>query len=119
MLESTPWIDPEKIVIEKEQINFINGLCMPLYKTLQTVFPTISPCLDQLKKNLTDWEWRYEFRFFFCAEDFRLQEMITREEAAKLSGRSVWEDDQEAGKAKDLSTNLANRANASVKLEKK
>eukprot|EP01127_Copromyxa_protea_P018763 TRINITY_DN5979_c0_g1_i1.p1 TRINITY_DN5979_c0_g1~~TRINITY_DN5979_c0_g1_i1.p1 ORF type:complete len:224 (-),score=54.55 TRINITY_DN5979_c0_g1_i1:27-698(-) len=107
-LPLTPWIDPEKVVIEKEQINFITGLCMPLYKTLHSVFPTISPCIDQLKKNLVDWEWR-------------LQEMTTREEAAKLSIRSVWEDDQEGtGKGgKDLSANLGNRANVSVKLGEK
>eukprot|EP01126_Amoeba_proteus_P045261 TRINITY_DN5057_c0_g2_i32.p1 TRINITY_DN5057_c0_g2~~TRINITY_DN5057_c0_g2_i32.p1 ORF type:complete len:225 (+),score=53.03 TRINITY_DN5057_c0_g2_i32:268-942(+) len=102
-LPLTPWIDPEKIIIEKEQINFITGVCMPLYKTLYSVFTTVSPCLDQLKSNLKDW-------------DNRLQEKTTREQAEKLSERSLWEDEQEVGKdMKNLSANLGNRTNPSTK----
>jgi hypothetical protein len=48
----------------------------------------------------------------------RLQQNTTREEASKLAARSVWEDDQEGGKGKDLSANLGNRANTSVKIGK-
>eukprot|EP01126_Amoeba_proteus_P004721 TRINITY_DN11569_c0_g1_i1.p1 TRINITY_DN11569_c0_g1~~TRINITY_DN11569_c0_g1_i1.p1 ORF type:complete len:404 (-),score=75.20 TRINITY_DN11569_c0_g1_i1:79-1290(-) len=102
-LPVTPWMDPNKIIIEKEQINFITTLCMPLYKTLHSVFPTITPCLDQLKLNLMDWI-------------ARLQEKTTREQVEKLSGRSVWEDEQETGKeGKNLSSNLGIRSNPSVK----
>jgi len=107
-LPLTPWIDPDNIVIEKEQINFITGLCMPLYRTLHSVFPTVAPCLEQLRRNLSDWERR-------------LKEVISREEAAKLSERSVWEDDQEkldVKTGKNLSDNLAIRASQTVKIKK-
>lgn len=54
-LPVTPFMDPEKVVIASEQGNFINGLCMPLYKALVNLFPTTQPCVDQMQSNGATW----------------------------------------------------------------
>eukprot|EP01126_Amoeba_proteus_P041734 TRINITY_DN449_c0_g1_i17.p1 TRINITY_DN449_c0_g1~~TRINITY_DN449_c0_g1_i17.p1 ORF type:complete len:383 (-),score=66.47 TRINITY_DN449_c0_g1_i17:149-1297(-) len=59
-LPLTPWIDPDKIIMEKEQINFINGLCLPLYQLLQQVVPPVDLCVHQLHENLLNWQHRLQ-----------------------------------------------------------
>jgi hypothetical protein len=51
--------DPEKVVIAQEQGNFIQGLCMPLYKALVNLFPTAQPCCDQMASNKAIWDKKY------------------------------------------------------------
>ena len=58
-LPVTGFMDPTKIIISKEQINFINGLCLPLYKTLTGANPFVSPCIEQMQSNLQEWERRF------------------------------------------------------------
>lgn len=55
-LPVTPFMDPEKVVIAQEQGNFIQGLCMPLYKALVHLFPTAQPCCDQMASNKATWD---------------------------------------------------------------
>eukprot|EP01126_Amoeba_proteus_P027943 TRINITY_DN27646_c0_g1_i1.p1 TRINITY_DN27646_c0_g1~~TRINITY_DN27646_c0_g1_i1.p1 ORF type:complete len:158 (+),score=34.91 TRINITY_DN27646_c0_g1_i1:209-682(+) len=55
MLPPAPKLGP----IELEQIKFIKGLCLPLYQTLQQVFTPVTICVNQMQKNLLNWEERY------------------------------------------------------------
>jgi hypothetical protein len=48
------------VVIASEQGNFINGLCMPLYKALVNLFPTTQPCVDQMQSNGAMWAKKYD-----------------------------------------------------------
>lgn len=78
-------------MLAKEQINFINGLCMPLYKTLVSVFPTIKPCLEQMSSNKKSWEERLKV---FYSENEEVQN--------KTSDRSLWKEDEEKGQIQDV-----------------
>eukprot|EP01126_Amoeba_proteus_P037202 TRINITY_DN3826_c0_g1_i2.p1 TRINITY_DN3826_c0_g1~~TRINITY_DN3826_c0_g1_i2.p1 ORF type:complete len:357 (+),score=57.49 TRINITY_DN3826_c0_g1_i2:276-1346(+) len=89
-LPVTPFMDQHKIIIAKEQVNFISYLCMPLYENLLHMFPGLSTCVDQLNLNRSQWEKR--LRLFFADNP---------EEQKKLSNKSLWDDTkQERGNSK-------------------
>lgn len=99
----TPFMDGHKIIIAKEQINFIEKLCMPLYELLAAIFPNIGACVKQMCDNRDAWQTR--LRLFFSDPD----------EIKKLSNKSIWEREQVKAKGGDLSSTLAMRAsNAQV-----
>lgn len=96
-LPVTPFMDQHKMIIAKEQMNFISrvyneptnasqililsDLCMPLYENIAGIFPTLIPCVDQLNTNRSQWEKR--LTLFFSDNP---------EEEKKLSNKSVWDD---------------------------
>ena len=90
-LPVTPFMDKEKIIITKEQINFIEKLCLPLYTQLAQVFPEIETCCHQLESNRNSWQDR--LRLFFSSP----------EELKKLSNKSIWEREQLKTKGANLS----------------
>lgn len=90
-LPVTPFMDKEKIIITKEQINFIEKLCLPLYTQLAGVFSEIERCCQQLDANRAAWLNR--LRLFFSSPD----------EIKKLSNKSIWEREQVKTKGSNLS----------------
>lgn len=78
-LPVTPFMDSTKIIIAKEQINFIKGLCMPLYEHLIFFFPALSGCVEQMNQNREAWEQRLN-NFFNEDPDAK----------NKLSDISIW-----------------------------
>eukprot|EP01117_Protostelium_nocturnum_P002499 TRINITY_DN1320_c0_g1_i2.p1 TRINITY_DN1320_c0_g1~~TRINITY_DN1320_c0_g1_i2.p1 ORF type:complete len:431 (-),score=116.75 TRINITY_DN1320_c0_g1_i2:37-1329(-) len=78
-LPLTAFMDRQKIIIAKEQINFIEKLCMPLYTLASAVFPQIESCVRQLEENRNGWKAR--LATFFTNQD----------EIKKLSNQSIWE----------------------------
>ena len=90
-LPVTPFMDKEKIIITKEQINFIEKLCLPLYTQLAGVFPEIERCCMNLEQNRATWQDR--LRLFFSSP----------EELKKLSNKSIWEREQVKTKTQNQS----------------
>jgi len=102
-LQVTAFMDPSKIILAKEQMNFINGLCLPLYNTLASVFPAIKVCIKQMESNCKDWEMR--FKTFYSME-----------EQAKASNASIWKEAEVKGS--DLIQSLSQRMTGGVMLRK-
>lgn len=101
-LPVTPFMDKHKIIIAKEQINFIEKLCMPLYTQISAVFTPLEACVRQLEENRDAWNIR--LRLFFSEDS---------EEFKRLSNRSIWEREQVKAKTNNLSATLAERASGS------
>jgi len=59
-LPITPFMDPNKVIIAKEEINFITNLCLPIYKTLEGILPALSVAMKKMMKNLDQWNSRLE-----------------------------------------------------------
>eukprot|EP01126_Amoeba_proteus_P041745 TRINITY_DN449_c0_g2_i7.p1 TRINITY_DN449_c0_g2~~TRINITY_DN449_c0_g2_i7.p1 ORF type:complete len:305 (+),score=50.13 TRINITY_DN449_c0_g2_i7:1353-2267(+) len=95
-LPLTPWIDPDKIIMEKEQMNFIMGLCLPLYQTLQHVFSPVEVCVSQLQQNYLTWEERFK----------KIDPSMTPLD------RSVFHEEQQKGMGKSLGEHLSALASA-------
>jgi len=102
-LQVTAFMDPTKIIVAKEQMNFINGLCMPLYVSLASVFPTVKICVKQMESNSRDWETR--FQTFFSPE---------QQETA--SNTSIWGVSE--AKGTDLIAALSQRVSGVIALKK-
>jgi hypothetical protein len=102
-LPVTPFMDAEKIIVTKEQMNFIEKLCLPLYTQLAQVFPEIEKCCLQLEQNRNIWQDR--LRLFFSSP----------EELKKLSNKSIWEREQvkTKGPNSSLSSTLSMQASNS------
>jgi hypothetical protein len=107
-LEVAAWMDRSKIIVSKEQLNFIEKLCMPLYRETAAIFPKMDRCIKQMQANRDSWE--QVLKSFFI-------------DPSTLSNKSIWEHD---GKRKhkdrtkeDLSSALASRASNSVIKPKK
>jgi len=83
-LKVSAWMDYTKIVLAKEQINFIGGLCMPLYRALLGVIPTVKVCVDTMESNKKEWE-------------NRLKNFYSIEQQNNTSDRSIWKEDEEKG----------------------
>jgi hypothetical protein len=96
-LPVTPFMDKTKIIIAKEQINFIEKLCMPLYGQISQVFPPLEACCRQLEENRDNWQVR--LRMFFSEDS---------EEFKRLSNKSIWERDQIKFKGSATLTNTLN-----------
>ncbi|PRP87513.1 hypothetical protein PROFUN_00724 [Planoprotostelium fungivorum] len=90
-LPMTAFMDRSKVIIAKEQINFIEKLCLPLYSLVvqgdllmntrrlrEIVFPQLQKCIDQLKTNRDGWK-------------SRLNSFFESGEIKKLSNTSIWE----------------------------
>ncbi|PRP75427.1 high affinity cGMP-specific 3',5'-cyclic phosphodiesterase 9A-like [Planoprotostelium fungivorum] len=75
-LPVTAFMDRDKIIVAREQINFIERLCMPLYVLLAQVFPQVESCVRQLEENRNNWKTR--------ASSFFEKEM-------KSANQSIWE----------------------------
>lgn len=108
-LETAAWMDRNKIIISKEQLNFIEKLCMPLYKETAAIFPKMERCIKQMQANRDSWEQL--LNSFFT-------------DKSTLSNKSIWEHDRGKHKDKDiakqdLSSALASRASGSVVKPKK
>jgi len=86
-LPVTPFMDKHSIILSKEQINFIEKLCMPLYETLSVIFPWVQNCIKQMTTNRNEWNSRLEN---FYSNDIS--------SIKKLSNRSIWEREQVKGK---------------------
>eukprot|EP01122_Echinamoeba_exundans_P012849 TRINITY_DN54_c0_g1_i3.p1 TRINITY_DN54_c0_g1~~TRINITY_DN54_c0_g1_i3.p1 ORF type:complete len:512 (+),score=89.52 TRINITY_DN54_c0_g1_i3:1037-2572(+) len=106
-LPVTPFMDKHKIIIAKEQINFIEKLCMPLYTQISAVFTPLEACVRQLEENRDAWNIR--LRLFFSEDS---------EEFKRLSNRSIWEREQVKAKTNNLSATLAERASSSGSVPK-
>lgn len=101
-LPVTPFMDAEKIIVTKEQMNFIEKLCLPLYTQLAQVFPEVEKCCLQLEQNRDIWQDR--LRLFFSSP----------EEIKKLSNKSIWEREQVKTKTNSsLSSTLSMQASNS------
>jgi len=96
-LPVTAHMDPTKIIIAKEQINFISNLCMPLYQNLSAVIPLLSTAIRQMQANLAEWE-------------HRLQSFYTAQQAAQYSNKSIWERNQVKDTKQKLSELLGKQA---------
>jgi len=96
-LPITPFMDPAKIIIAKEQINFISNLCVPLYKNLASVFPDVNVCVKQMQSNHDEWNHRLH-NFFSVAE------------VQTASNRSIWERAQVKDTKQKLSEALGKQA---------
>ncbi|CAF4455878.1 unnamed protein product, partial [Didymodactylos carnosus] len=56
-VEPIPMMDrAKKDELPKMQVGFIDSICLPLYKTLTDVDPSLSPLYDGCKKNRANWE---------------------------------------------------------------
>jgi len=96
-LSVTAFMDPSKIILAKEQMNFINGLCLPLYNSLASVFPAVKMCVKQMESNCREWETR--FKTFYSVE-----------EQEKAASSSIWKETDT--KSTDLLSALAQRVTA-------
>eukprot|EP01123_Difflugia_compressa_P003990 TRINITY_DN15317_c0_g1_i1.p1 TRINITY_DN15317_c0_g1~~TRINITY_DN15317_c0_g1_i1.p1 ORF type:complete len:184 (+),score=19.26 TRINITY_DN15317_c0_g1_i1:50-553(+) len=96
-LPVTAFMDPSKIIIAKEQINFITNLCMPLYQNLAAVCPLLNNDIKQMQSNLAEWE-------------HRLQSFYTPQQAAQSSNKSIWERNQVKDNKQKLSDLLGKQA---------
>jgi len=96
-LPITPFMDPSRIIIAKEQINFISNLCMPLYKNLTYVFPEINQCIKQMQCNLDEW-------------NTRLHNFYSVEQVQIASNQSIWERAQVKDTKQKLSEALGKQA---------
>jgi hypothetical protein len=115
-LETAAWMDRSKIIISKEQLNFIEKLCMPLYRETTAIFPKMDRCIRQMQANRDSWEQL--LNAFFTDKSTALPDKST------LSNKSIWEHDRGKHKDKDiakqdLSSALASRASKSVVKPKK
>eukprot|EP01127_Copromyxa_protea_P022708 TRINITY_DN8293_c0_g1_i1.p1 TRINITY_DN8293_c0_g1~~TRINITY_DN8293_c0_g1_i1.p1 ORF type:complete len:608 (+),score=62.28 TRINITY_DN8293_c0_g1_i1:114-1937(+) len=88
-LPITPFMDQHKVIIAKEQMNFISHLCMPLYENLAVIFPTLNTCVEQLNYNRSQWEKRLNTFF-----------LDNPEEEKKLSNKSLWDDTKQVKSSK-------------------
>lgn len=77
-LPITPFMDPSRVIIAKEEINFITNLCLPIYKTLETVLPALSIAMKKMMKNLDEW-------------NHRLSHFYSVEQVQHASNQSIWE----------------------------
>lgn len=98
-LPLTPFMDKERIIVAKEQINFIEKLCMPLYSLMSQIFPEMVKCCHTLEENRERW-LRIFYRFY----------SNNTEALKKLSEKSFWEDHQVKTKEPNLFRTLAKRA---------
>eukprot|EP01117_Protostelium_nocturnum_P011859 TRINITY_DN4329_c0_g1_i1.p1 TRINITY_DN4329_c0_g1~~TRINITY_DN4329_c0_g1_i1.p1 ORF type:complete len:392 (-),score=77.11 TRINITY_DN4329_c0_g1_i1:42-1217(-) len=55
-LPVAPHMDPMKTTTASGQIGFINYLCLPFFKELTRLFPTMKVCCDQIIENREKWE---------------------------------------------------------------
>jgi len=55
---SQPFNGRKETKIAEEQVSFINGICLPMFKTIIRVFPELESNLDVLKGNLEKWKER-------------------------------------------------------------
>lgn len=101
-LPLTPFMDKEKIIVAKEQMNFIEKLCLPLYIQMAQIFPEIQQCCQTLQENKESWQRRLDLFF------------TNSKEIMNLPSKSIWERDQVKSKTVNLSTTLAMRATNSV-----
>lgn len=106
-LKVTPWMDAQKIIIAKEQMNFIQNLCLPLYTQAAVVFPGIQTCCQQLITNRGYW-------------NERLLSYYTDAETKKKLGldKSIWERNQAKAEGKSFLTSLAARSSNVVSSKK-
>jgi len=77
-LPITPFMDPSKVIIAKEEINFITNLCLPIYKTLECILPALSIAMKKMMKNLDQW-------------NSRLNHFYSVEQVETASTQSIWE----------------------------
>uniref|UniRef100_A0A6B2L211 PDEase domain-containing protein n=1 Tax=Arcella intermedia TaxID=1963864 RepID=A0A6B2L211_9EUKA len=96
-LPITPFMDPARIIIAKEQINFILNLCMPLYKTLSSVLPEVNVCIKRMQSNLVEWNQR-------------LHTFYSEEQVHAASNQSIWERAQVKDRKQKLSDALKRQA---------
>jgi high affinity cGMP-specific 3',5'-cyclic phosphodiesterase 9 len=101
-LETAAFMDRTKIIISKEQLNFIEKLCMPLYTATVAIFPKMDKCIKQMQSNRDEWD-RLLNSFFV--------------DKSTLSNQSIWEGDkkEKTPEGQNLSTTLASRASNSLK----
>eukprot|EP00029_Vermamoeba_vermiformis_P006361 TRINITY_DN246_c0_g1_i2.p1 TRINITY_DN246_c0_g1~~TRINITY_DN246_c0_g1_i2.p1 ORF type:complete len:638 (-),score=204.89 TRINITY_DN246_c0_g1_i2:202-2115(-) len=101
-LETAAFMDRSKIIISKEQLNFIEKLCMPLYTATVAIFPKMDKCIKQMQSNRDEWD-RLLNSFFV--------------DKSTLSNQSIWEGDkkEKTPEGQNLSTTLASRASNSLK----
>jgi len=91
-LPVTPFMDKHRIIIAKEQMNFIDNLCLPLYENLVLIFPNIQYCIKQLQTNRTEWQKRMQSYYSDNPSGLK-----------KLSNVSIWES---RDKVKEKKVNL-------------
>lgn len=96
----TPFMNAEKIIVAKEQMNFIENICLPLYNQMALIFQPLQKCCEALNENRGIWKTRLVLFF-------------NDKEINNLPNKSLWERDQ-VSKTSDLSTTLAMRATNSV-----
>jgi len=101
----TPFMDTNKIIISKEQINFIEKLCLPLYSQVAVIFPKMTGCCNQLTSNRDGWNKRL---LLFFSED--------TSQIKRLSSKSIWEREQVKAKGEktDLASTLRSRASRDI-----
>jgi hypothetical protein len=86
-LPVTPFMDKQKVIISKEQINFIEKLCLPLFEPMSNMCPWMNVCVKNLNTNRQEWNTR--LMNFFSNDANSLK---------GLSNDSIWE--REKGKKK-------------------
>jgi len=86
-LPVTNWMDPNNLVHSREQINFIDRLCMPLYVNMVTIFPKLRHAIKVMQYNKRLWFIEYEK---FLKEQ---QQKITVGNKT-VSKRSIWQTKQ-------------------------
>lgn len=107
-LPVTPFMDKEKIIVAKEQMNFIEKLCMPLYDLVAQIVPDVSKSCERLEENRNIWQRRL---LLFCEDK--------KTDIKKLGpNKSLWENKQVKDKG-TLSSTLAMRASNSQMIHKR
>lgn len=107
-LPVTPFMDKDKIIVAKEQMNFIEKLCLPLYVLVAQIIPEVGHCCERLEENRNIWQRRL---LLFCEDK--------KTDIKKLGpNKSLWENKQVKDKG-NLSSTLATRASNSQILHKR
>jgi hypothetical protein len=105
-LPITPFMDKEKVIISKEQINFIEKLCLPLYEPMSIICPNMAVCVKNLYTNRQEWNTR--LMKFFSNDTNSLK---------VLPNDSIWERDR--GKIKWEKINFLSLLSSRVSEPKK
>lgn len=122
-LPLTPWIDPDKIIMEKEQINFIKGT-----STRSLLTQKVYACRFTKPSNLyshqlmcasNNWTQTYKIgkigtSNFLLLLTFRFQKIEEAKGIREVTDRSVFQEDQQKGTGKSLADQLTSLASGAA-----
>jgi hypothetical protein len=103
-LPVTTFMDRQKVIISKEQINFIEKLCLPLYEPMCDICPFMNVCVKNLNTNRM--EWNIRLRNWCSEKDANASKALTNQ--------SIWEPEKVKKKwEKSIMSLLSTRSSGS------